>query len=159
VAGDPRRGIRQGFQFVVKDKAFCRKHYYEWFPNWWGDKEDEKKLGGIAVENIGDFLIAIAPKNYTIGIKGNEKKAKKKMKGCSEERNKQITVQSYFDNIEKKTKIDAENCGFHVKDGGVVKDVVSKVAISGVHTKMIVLENECCAPYINGLKASDYYVE
>jgi hypothetical protein len=80
------------------------------------------------------------------------------MKGCSEGRNKQITAQSYFDNIDKMEKIEAENCGFHVKDGQVVKDVVSKVAISGVHTKMIVLENECCAPYIYGLKACDYSV-
>ncbi|GHU24575.1 hypothetical protein FACS189472_17580 [Alphaproteobacteria bacterium] len=82
------------------------------------------------------------------------------MKGYSEKRNaERITVQSFFDNINKKEKIDAENCGFHVKDGGVVKDLVNKVAISGVHTKMIVLENECCAPYIYGLSAKDYFVE
>jgi hypothetical protein len=159
VAGDPRRGVRQGFRFVVKDKKFCREHYYEWFPNWWGEKEDEKKLGGIAVENIGTFLIAIAPKNYTIGIKGNEKKAKRKMKGCSEARNKQITAQSYIDNINKKEKVMAENCLLHVKSGQMVKETVNKVAISGVHTKMIVLENECCAPYIHGLTAKDYFVE
>ncbi|GHU18504.1 hypothetical protein FACS189472_06940 [Alphaproteobacteria bacterium] len=160
VAGNPRRGIRQGFQYVVKDRAFCRKHYYEWFPSWWGEKEDEKKLGGVAFEKIGDFQIANASKNYTIGVKGNEKKATKKMKGCSEKRNeKKITVQSYFDNIDKKVKIEAENCGFHVKDGTIVKDLVNKVAISGVHTKMIVLENECCAPYIYGLNANDYSVQ
>jgi hypothetical protein len=96
-------------------------------------------------------------------VKGNEKKAKKKMKGCSEARNKHITVQSYIDNIDKKIPVNAENCGFHVvgrgMEKGVGKDVVSKVAISGVHTKMIVLENECCAPYIFGLTAKDYSVE
>jgi hypothetical protein len=84
---------------------------------------------------------------------------KLKMKGCNEARNKQITVQSYIDNIDKKEAVNAENCGFHVKDGQMVKEVVNKVCISGVHTKMIVLENECCAPYINGLTAKDYVVE
>jgi hypothetical protein len=87
------------------------------------------------------------------------------MKGCSESRNEQITKQSYFDNLDKKEKVMGENCMLHTKPTGsfgeysLVKETVNKVAISGVHTKMIVLENECCAPYIAGLRACDYFVE
>jgi hypothetical protein len=164
VAGNPTKDYHQGFRYVVKDKGFYHKHCYEWFPDPYYGKVNEKKLGGLAVEKEGDFLIAIAPKNYTIGSIEKIVDAKLKMKGCSADRNKHITAQSYIDNIDKKEEVTAENCGFHVKEiapdeWAVVKDTVRKVAISGVHTKMIVLENECCAPYIYGLTAKDYVVE
>ncbi|GHU21133.1 hypothetical protein FACS189472_13560 [Alphaproteobacteria bacterium] len=68
-------------------------------------------------------------------------------------------AQSYIDNIDNKTEVLAENCLLHVKKtGSVVKETVSKICISGTHTKMIVLENECCAPYIKVLTAKDYIV-
>jgi basic membrane lipoprotein Med (substrate-binding protein (PBP1-ABC) superfamily) len=159
VAGDPTKGIHQGFRYAVKNRGFYHKHYYEWLPNPWQGKENEKKLGGVAVENEGDFLIACAPKNYTIGVLEETEKAKKKMKGCSEKRNSHITAQSYMDNIENGTIINAENCGFLVKRGQTTKVSTSKVAITGIHTKMIVLENECCCPYIYGLTAEDYHCE
>jgi hypothetical protein len=162
VAGHPRRGIHQGFQYVVKDKKFCRDHYYEWFPSQWYSVEDEKKLGGIAVEKEGDFLFAIAPKNYTIGTLESFEKAKLKLKGCNDKRNTHITALSYINNLTDKKVTKAENCGFHPTkiDGQqtMVKDTVNKMCITGVHTKMIVLENECCAPYINGLTSKDYSI-
>jgi hypothetical protein len=159
VAGDPTKDYHQGFRNVVKNKGYYHKHFYEWFPDPWLGKENEKKLGGVAVENEGDFLIAIAPKNYTIGVMGNEGKAKKKMKGCSEKRNNHITVESYFENIDDKKSVNAQNCSFGIKNEQLVKHTTDKLAISGIHTKLIVLENECCAPYIYGLNANDYFVE
>jgi beta-galactosidase GanA len=160
VAGDPTKSIHQGFRYVVRNtaqaKAFYHKHFYEWFPDPWEGKENEKKLGGVAVENEGDQLIAVAPKNYTISTNGKDKL---KAKGCSLERNSQITAKDYLNSIENNTSINAENCGFHIKNDIFVKDLVDKVCISGIHTKMIVLENECSAPYVYGLTAKDYCVE
>jgi hypothetical protein len=163
ISGDPDMDIHQGFEYVVKNRGFYRKHVYEWLPDPYGGLENEKKLGGIAIEKEGDFLIAIAPKNYTIGIMADMAKAKLKMKGCNEERNKHITTQSYISNITDKEETKGENCGFHaINYKGqqmLFKDTVNKKCITGVHTKMIVLSNECCAPYIYGLTAKDYYVD
>jgi hypothetical protein len=163
VAGDEDMDIHQGFEYVVKDRGFYRKHVYEWFPDPYGGLENEKKLGGIAIEKEGEFLIAISPKNYSIGTFADIDNAKRKMKGCNDKRNPQITAQSYMENISDKKLTMAENCGFHpVKYNSqqvLVKDTVNKKCITGVHTKMIVLENECCAPYIYGLTAKDYYVD
>lgn len=158
IVGHPNAGPNQGFRHVILNRGFYHQHVYEWFPDPYHGIANEKKLGGLAIENIGDYMIAIAPKNYTIGIKTDANKAKRKMKGCSEGRNKQITSQSYIDNINKKTVTNAENCGFRVKNGVVVKYTVNKAAITGIHTKMIVLPNESCAPYIHGLTAADYRV-
>jgi hypothetical protein len=33
LAGDPSKGIHQGFEYVVKDREFYDKHKYEWFPD------------------------------------------------------------------------------------------------------------------------------
>jgi hypothetical protein len=38
----------------------------------------------------------------------------------------------------------------------MVKNLINKVAISGIHTKMVVLENQSCAPYIYGMNADSY---
>jgi hypothetical protein len=104
-------------------------------------------------------MIAVAPKNYTIGILSDTEKAKKKMKGCSERRNPHITAETYMNNIDNNTIEYAENASFGMKGGELVKYTVNKLAISGIHTKMIVLKNHSCAPYIYGLSAADYSVE
>lgn len=33
----------------------------------------------------------------------------------------------------------------------MVKDQQQKVAISGIHTKMVVLKNHACAPFVHGV--------
>jgi hypothetical protein len=166
VAGDPNAGIHQGFEYIVKNEEFYRQHVYEWFPNPKLGKEDEKKLGGVAVENEGHIMIAIAPKNYTIIKPGKpnqlgdvEDEAKLKNKGVSLKRNQHITTDSYFDNIQFGTVTKGENKGFGIKNDIMTKYSVDKVAISGIHTKRIVLSNQSCAPYVYGLKAKDYSVE
>jgi hypothetical protein len=155
VSGDPNKGIHQGFDAIVKDRAYYDKHVYDWFPDPSKGIEDEKKLGGVAIEREGDEMIAIAPKCYYIRTNGKDKL---KIKGCSLGRNPQITSASYKDNIRDGTTANATNCGFHVKNGEIVKDYVEKTAISGIHNKMIVLSNNSCAPYIKGLNISDYSV-
>jgi hypothetical protein len=121
------------------------------------------------VEKEGEFMIAVAPKNYTTGLIGEEENATLKNKGVGKRNFSKlplpghsediITAQSYFDNIDGKKEIFATNSGFCVRKEELVKYTVKKLAISGIHTKMTVLENECCAPYICGLNANDYFVE
>jgi hypothetical protein len=176
VAGDPDKGVHQGFTEVIKDQDFWDKHYYEWFPDPTKGIEDKKKLGGLCVENEGNEMIAIAPKNYYIRtheqMKNGEGKISDRLKGKGVskrnyinpkvERVEEATIssESYKQCILEGKVAMGKNIGFHVKkDMRLVKDAVNKVAISGVHTKMIVLPNNCCAPYIYGLKASDYEVK
>jgi hypothetical protein len=173
VAGDPTKSVHQGFSAVVKEKGFWHQHYYEWFPDPTKGIEDQKKLGGLCVENEGNEMIAIAPKDYYIRMATNKNGVSKesnklKGKGVSQrnyvnpkvERIEEPTIQveSYRQNILEEKTVNGKNMGFHSKKDKLVKDVVNKIAISGVHTKMIVLANNCCAPYIHGLTANDYVV-
>jgi hypothetical protein len=156
VGGNPEKGVHQGFEYVVKDREFYDKYFYKWYPDPSKGKEDEKKLGGVAIEKEGNVMIAIAPKNYYIQT---EERPVMKAKGCSLGRNKQITPDDYIKNIKYDIPVNATNCGFRERKEVLVKEIVEKTAISGVHTKMIVLKNDACAPYIYELKASDYSVE
>ena len=46
-----------------------------------------------------------------------------------------------------------------MQDNKMSKITVNKNALTGCHTKMIVLSNQSCAPYIKGLYSSDYLVK
>ena len=46
-----------------------------------------------------------------------------------------------------------------MKNGTMSKISVVKNALTGLHTKMIVLSNQCCAPFIKGINANDYVVK
>jgi hypothetical protein len=159
IAVDPSRGIHQGFRYVVKNRGFYHKHFYEWFPNPTEGKTDEKKLGGVAVEKEGDEMVAVAAKNYY--IKTSEKNVMK-CKGVSMKKNKEITPKSYTNTLENNEIVTAVNRTLQIKkvDGQdvMVKNLLTKIAISGIHTKMVVLENQSCAPYIDGLTSKDYSV-
>jgi hypothetical protein len=166
VAGNPKAGIHQGFKYVHKNHGLYHQHYYEWFPDQSKGKENEKKLGGVAVENEGHTMIAVAPKNYTIikegkaNVLGKVKNDEKlKAKGLSLKKNQHITAQSFINNIENNIPVKGTNKGFGIKKDILSKYSVDKTAISGIHTKMIVLSNYLCAPYIYGLNASDYSIE
>ena len=39
------------------------------------------------------------------------------------------------------------------------KLTVQKNALTGLHTKMIVLENQSCAPFVKGITANDYIIQ
>ena len=44
-------------------------------------------------------------------------------------------------------------------DKKISKITVKKNALTGCHTKMIVLPNQSCAPFITGFTVKDYFVE
>jgi hypothetical protein len=168
ISGDKNKGMDQGFDAVIKDKDYWDEHKYSLLPDHSKGKAHEKKLLGFATENIGDEMIALAPKNYSLHRRIKDKDGKFKMdfkkglKGVDKKRNEQIDHKAFQKCAFESKVILGENCGFHPKkiDGDYfeVKDMPNKIALSGVHTKMVVMENGVCAPYINGLTAKDYIV-
>lgn len=46
-----------------------------------------------------------------------------------------------------------------MKDGIMSKITIVKNALTAAHTKMIVLENQCCCPFVKGLDAKDYIIQ
>jgi hypothetical protein len=180
IAGDPNEGPSQGFKNIIKDKEFWDAHYHEWFPDESKGIEDMKKLGGVCKEKEGTNMISLAPKCYACETYtkdfGNKYIIEKslpadnmvnveicKIKGASRARNPQITYQSFKNNVETGEVQSGQNCGFISRPTApgaftrmMTKYVVNKDVITGVHTKMIVLKNNSCAPYITNLTANDY---
>jgi hypothetical protein len=186
VAGHPKAGKSQQFEYVVKDQQFYDEHYAEWFPDlnqatWTWDrkhdckgagfifksltaKKEEKKLLGLAIEKEGDNMIALCPKCYTIfdgqvkRIAGeytseHGKVKALKMKGVDKNKNS-FTENSYFEAM--KHPVQGRNIGFRVLGGkkeddggyGMRTVTVKKNALTGVHTKMVVDENQACLPFL-----------
>jgi hypothetical protein len=154
VAGDKNLGVKQGFGAVIKDQKFLDENAYLFFPNPKLGVLDEKKLLGVAVEKEGDVMIALGPKNYY--IKTTEKSVVKG-KGVSS-RNK-IGASAYVENINEQTQLKGTNVGFHVRNNRLVKESIEKKAITGIHTKMVTLSNNSCAPFVFGIKPENYIVK
>ncbi|GHU23486.1 hypothetical protein FACS189472_16470 [Alphaproteobacteria bacterium] len=97
---------------------------------------------------------------------------KKGLKGVNKYRNTQIDHDAFKRCYENGDLIMGQNCGFHPvrvndsrskpnennlqKEFVVVKSEVNKIALSNVRTKMIVMKDGICAPFIYELTAKDY---
>ena len=115
-------------------------------------------------------MIALAPKCYTIFNSGAVTKALK-LKGVSLKKN-HITSDDYKDiidnggvkvgkniNLQMMRKLSAPpgmTCNNKISEMSMSKITVNKNALTGTHTKMIVLANQSCAPFIHGLTSGDY---
>ncbi|KAA6372242.1 MAG: hypothetical protein EZS28_032232 [Streblomastix strix] len=185
VAGDPKQNYTQGFSAVIKDKQFYDKNFYKFFPK---PKQvieqenkcskskikelqiqDEKKPLGVAYEHCGSTLIALAPKNYWLRQEFDKKDPiVVKLKGMSLKLNPQINKDAYENNIKKGKIVKGKNTSLRQhQERNSDDEVFSKMSrinttkngITGVHTKMIVLENQCCCPYIDGISADKYKIQ
>ena len=154
IAGNPEAGNDQEFTQVVRDKEFYDKHVYEWFPDPSKDIYDEKKILGLAIEKYGDNCIALAPKCYTIWNNDGTTKSLK-LKGVSLKKNKIVSA-DYKTALE--STVQGKNINLQLKNHTMSKVTVVKNALTATHTKVIVLPNQHCAPYIHGLKADSYKV-
>ncbi|KAA6309018.1 MAG: hypothetical protein EZS28_056586, partial [Streblomastix strix] len=91
--------LHQGFKYVIKDQQFYDADAKYYFPTLVGDKQNEKKLLGLSIENEGDEMIALAPKNYYIHtFKCNQLTDVIKPKGVNLRQNS-ICKQDVIDNI------------------------------------------------------------
>lgn len=153
ISGNPNEDYHQRFKYVIKDQEFYDKHFYEWFPNPDKGVKDEKKLLGLAIEKEGENMIALSPKCYTTF--NGEQTITTKMKGCSKKRNS-FTKDSYADCVNDGTITKGTNANLQVKRNKVCKLFMNKNALTGVHTKAVVLPNQSCAPFIYNLNADKY---
>jgi hypothetical protein len=147
----------------VKDITFHSNNFYKWFPNKRKGIEDENKLLGLKIEKEGVAMIALGPKCYY--LKTDDKKEVAKLKGVSQKQNEGIlSYENYKKVAEEKIIIKASNKGFRLmknpdtNEHRYVKYEVEKNALTPNHNKMVVLPNQSCAPYIEGLDPKTDYV-
>jgi hypothetical protein len=147
IAGNNKEEYTQGFKNVVKDQEFYDEHVYEWLPDPEKDVYDEKKLLGLAIENQDENCVALAPKCYCLFPNKNITK----MKGVKKTLNN-LTSQDYQEALKK--PIMGKNINLQMKNNIMSKITVQKNALTGVHTKAVVLSNHSCAPFIH-----DYFAD
>ena len=157
IAGNPNEGNDQMFKHVINDEEFYNKHVYEWLPDPSKDVYDEKKILGLAVEKYGDSAVALAPKCYTVFNHDGITKSLK-LKGVSLKKNK-IISSDYKDVIDNQSVKSGRNISLQLKNGQMSKVFITKNALTMTHTKIVVLSNQSCAPYVFGLKSENYKIE
>jgi len=176
IAGDPNKPYTQRFDAIIKNHELWNRWAPLFFPTKPGDKKDEKKILGLAIEKEGLNMIALAPKCYTIFgpeyienekdvckemsintvMLKEEEKCKKeyktfiaKMKGVSQRQNK-VSYEDYENVVESGNPVMGQNTYLAYKPKvGEVMLSMSKIALSAVHTKMIVQQNGACHPFLH----------
>ena len=154
IAGNPEDDYHQRFNHVIIDQEFYNEHVYEWFPDPSKDVYDEKKILGLAIEKEGENCIALAPKCYTIWNNDGTTKSLK-LKGVSLKKNRIVSA-DYKTALE--STVQGKNINLQLKNHVMSKVTVVKNALTATHTKVVVLPNQACAPFIHGLNASQYVV-
>ena len=148
IAGDPNEPPTQLFDHVIKKKEFYDKHVYKFMPNpAINTIEDEKKILGCAIERIGDNMVALAPKCFTI------------WNNTGEIKKNHIVYQDYQSIISNNSVKVGKNINLQIHNNKMSKLTINKNALTAQHTKMIVLENQSCCPFVSGLNAKDYIIE
>ncbi|KAH7827996.1 uncharacterized protein MONOS_11778 [Monocercomonoides exilis] len=71
ICGHSKLGINQGFDALFINREFNNKHVGYWFPGT-SDVKEQKKLLGLTVERVCDWMITLSPKSYTIRCNGIE---------------------------------------------------------------------------------------
>lgn len=159
VAGDMNRHGEQAFDAIISDRDFYDKFAGMFLPNpSIGTKADEKKILGCCIEKYGDNQVALCPKCYTIWNDHSDKAISLKLKGVSLKKNN-IKSSDYESIIKDKIIVPGININLQMKKNRMSKVTVNKNALTGFHNKMIVLENESCVPFINGLTSNDIVIE
>ncbi|KAA6399390.1 MAG: hypothetical protein EZS28_005076 [Streblomastix strix] len=157
ISGNPNENFIQQFNAVIKDTDFYNENAKYFFPTIRGDVYDEKKILGLAIERQGPSMIALAPKNYTI-FKNYCNDSKIKLKGVNQKTNK-ITKDQIVDCINEGKITKCTNMRLGQKNHQMSQLSIEKNGITKIHTKMIVLENQSCCPFMYGLTAKDYSFE
>ena len=141
----------------IKDKAFYNKNVDKFMSG-------NKQLLGLSIEREGSSMIALAPKCYSIisqsatsnGISKNSEI--NKLKGLNLTDN-DIHYDDYKEIIDKNSTKSGVNKMIKCKGCDLFEIEQEKRCLTGYHNKMVVLSNQCCAPFVYGLKASDYSIQ
>ena len=140
---------------VISNKEFYYKHYNKFLPSENGDVMDRKKLLGCCFERIADNMIAMAPKCYTVF--DNNGKEINKIKGL-DLTNNNITHTDYEGVLTNGVVKSGTNRTIRFKNNMLQYIETKKRSLTGYMNKMVVLPNQCCCCYINGLTAEDYVI-
>jgi hypothetical protein len=145
VSGDPNMNKTQDFTQVIKDRQFYDEAYGDWFPRDITSFAEQKKILGLMVENRSDNCIALAPKCYdlfdgTLDLPLNEKA---RNKGTTQKARTLQYYEALFGMVQT-----AENISLGVKNALMSRIRVTKMSLNGIHTKMVVLENNSCLPFL-----------
>ncbi|KAA6356060.1 MAG: hypothetical protein EZS28_048413 [Streblomastix strix] len=147
INGDSNRGPDQLFDAVIKDKQFYGKYKDCVYCD-----NGQKQILHIGVEKFGYNCIAISPKNYII----NDEIV---LKGVTLQQNPQINEQTFVDNIKEGKITTAANTTLVQRKGTMSRLQMERNAITGSHTKMVVLENQSCLPFIYNINADRYFIK
>ncbi|KAA6395106.1 MAG: hypothetical protein EZS28_009373 [Streblomastix strix] len=151
----------------VKDKQLWDKFYPHLFPAS-NDYNDKKKILGWNIESEATTCLALVPKCYymenqrdiTSGNSNNmNQNAIMKLNGVKQEQNSQINKKQFQDNIDKNIITKVNNTSLIHKQEILSQVIQERIGISGINTKTIVLRNQACAPYVNGVKADKYFID
>ncbi|KAA6398031.1 MAG: hypothetical protein EZS28_006441 [Streblomastix strix] len=154
ICGNTNEDFTQQFNAVIKDIDFYNDNAKYFFPTIKGNVYDEKKILGLAIERQGPSMIALAPKNYMI-FKNYCDDSKIKLKGVNQKTNK-ITKEQIVDCVYEGKITKCTNMRLGQKNHKMSQLSIEKNGITGIHTKMVVLSDQSCCPYIFGLVAKDY---
>ncbi|KAA6360403.1 MAG: hypothetical protein EZS28_044070 [Streblomastix strix] len=154
ISGNVNEDFTQQFNAVINDREFYNDNAKYFFPSIRGDVHDEKKILGLAIERQGISMTALAPKNYMIETNYNGN-SKIKLKGVNQKTNK-ITKAQIIDCINEGKITKCTNMRLGQKNHQMSQLAIEKNGITGIHTKMLVLENQSCCPFIFGLQSKDY---
>ncbi len=166
IAGDPNLSRDQGFQAVIKDHEFYNEHIFDWAPyDFYCTDESkrplfstkaeqiahEKKLMGLAVEKVFDNMIALAAKAYTGWLDeedGSITAKAIKCKGVNTRQNR-LRPHQYQDVLTSGKPITGCNTSLRAIKGHMLRQELTKNALSAVHTKGQVQENGCVHPFVH----------
>ncbi|KAA6370398.1 MAG: hypothetical protein EZS28_034075 [Streblomastix strix] len=135
-------------------EIFYNENAKNFFPTIRGEFYDDKKILGLAIERQGPSMITLAPKNYII-FKNYCDDSKIKQKGVNQKINK-ITKDQIVDCINVGKITQCTNMRLGQKNHQMCQLSIEKNGITGIHNKMIVLENQSCCPFMYGITAKDY---
>ncbi|KAA6403510.1 MAG: hypothetical protein EZS28_000956 [Streblomastix strix] len=164
LAGESAKDCYQQFQVIITDKQFYDQHVYQYLPDPNKDIYDYEKILGFGIENEEYELTSLVPKCYSMIVhkRNNEKqqfefKPKIASKGISQ--SQQISHNDYVNVINKDIVKKTINGTLKMYDNVTSSIQVEKYALTGFNNKSIIPRNQCCCPYIKGLKANDYQIK
>ncbi|KAA6377419.1 MAG: hypothetical protein EZS28_027054 [Streblomastix strix] len=146
IAGDSK-DYTQGFDAIIIDPEFYNKNNGFFFI-----ETGQRKILGVHIEKQGYNCIALSPKNSII----NDEIV---LKGVILEQNPQINEQTFMDNIKQGTVTTAVNITLLQRKRIMSRLQMSRNAITGSMTKMIVHPNQSCLPFIRNIKAERYFIK
>ncbi|KAA6397784.1 MAG: hypothetical protein EZS28_006688 [Streblomastix strix] len=153
ISGNPNEDFTQQFNAVVKDRDFYNENAKYFFPTIRGNIYDEKMILGLSIDRQGVTMVALVSQNYMIET-NYYTNSKIKLKRVNQKTNK-INKEQIVDCVNEGKITKCTNMRLGQKNHQMSQLSIQKNRITGIHTRMIVLENQSCCPFMFGLSSKD----